>query len=151
MKAKGRLLAVDPGKVRVGLAVCDPDRIIASPLSIYTRRDRAQDACFFLALVKEEEICQVVVGLPVHMSGQEGTQAELARQFGQWLSEISGIACVYWDERFTSKEAESRLWQAGLTHKKRKERRDAWAAQIMLQSYLDAGCPMEGSFGALEG
>ncbi len=59
------------------------------------------------------------------------------------IAEATGLPCVFWDERFTSREAESALWGAGLTHKRRKERRDQVAAQILLQAYLDAGCPGE--------
>ena len=82
-----------------------------------------------------------MVGLPVHLNGREGTKAIEARQFGTWLGEIAGLPVAYADERFTTVEAESALWNAGLTHRKRKERRDRVAAQIMLQAYLDAKCP----------
>ncbi len=139
--AKGRLLGVDHGKVRVGLAVSDAGRIIASPLQTYTRRRPDLDAEFFKALVKKEAIVGLVVGLPLHLSGREGEQAQLARTFGRWLSEQTGLPCVFWDERFSTREAESALWDAGLTHKKRKARRDRVAAQMFLQHYLDAGCP----------
>jgi putative Holliday junction resolvase len=91
-----------------------------------------------------------VVGLPVHTDGREGTKAAEARAFGAWLGEVTGLPVVFWDERFTTVEAESALWQAGLTHKKRKERRDRVAAQLMLQAYLDAGCPGEQAPRALD-
>jgi putative Holliday junction resolvase len=147
--AKGRLLGIDFGTVRVGLAVSDPDRRIASPLATYERRDAEQDAHYFNDLIKTEDIRGLVIGLPVHLSGSEGASAQAARKFGQWLKDATGMDCVFWDERFTSVEAESSLWQAGLTHKKRKQRRDRVAAQMLLQSYLDAGCPPEVSPGPL--
>jgi len=138
-----RLLGVDYGSVRVGLAVSDRDRRIASPLTTYTRRGQEQDAHFFRAVVQEEEIARIVVGLPVHLSGVEGQKAAEARGFGQWLAEATGLAVTFYDERFTTVEAESFLLAAGLTNKRRKARRDRVAAQILLQTYLDAGCPDE--------
>ena len=151
MSAGSRLLGVDYGSVRVGLAVSDPDRKIAFPLTTYERRGRDQDKAFFRRVVGEEQIGGLVVGLPVHTDGREGRKAAEARAFGGWLGEVTGLPVVFWDERFTTVEAESALWQAGLTHKKRKERRDRVAAQMLLQAYLDAGCPPEQAPGALEG
>src|SRR5262249_38535759 len=143
--AHTRLLGVDFGSVRIGLAVSDPDRKIAFPLTTYTRQDREREAAYFTHLVGQEEIGAIVVGLPIHLSGREGQKAAEARAFGQWLAETTRLPVVFADERFTTVEAESALWTAGLTHKKRKQRRDRVAAQILLQAYLDAGCPQEPS------
>ena len=129
MKPRTRLLAIDPGKVRLGLAISDADRKLASPLTTYTRRNAEQDARFMKKIIEDEEIGQIVVGLPVHLDGKEGEQAKAARVLGAWLQETTGLPCVYFDERFTTFEAESSLWNAGLTHKQRKERRDRVAAQ----------------------
>ncbi len=145
MSARTRLLGIDHGKARLGLAVSDPDRHIASPLANYTRRDLEQDGRYLRKVIDDEDIGQLVIGLPVHLSGREGEQATAARQFGQWLTELTGLPCVFWDERFSTFEAESSLWQAGLTHKKRKARRDQVAAQVFLQAYIEAGCPAETS------
>jgi putative Holliday junction resolvase len=149
--ARTRLLGVDYGSVRIGLAVSDPDCRIASPVATYQRRSREQDASYFKHLVAEQSVGQIVIGLPVHLSGHEGTKASEARAFGRWLAERTGLPVVFWDERFTTVEAESALWSAGLTHKRRKERRDRVAAQMLLQAYLDAGCPGEQSAGPLDG
>jgi putative Holliday junction resolvase len=138
-----RLLGLDYGSVRIGLAVTDPERKFAFPLATYARRDRDKDAAYFRQTVEQEEIGALVVGLPVHLSGREGQKAAEARAFGQWLGEVTGLPVVLWDERFTSVEAEGFLLEAGLTNKRRKARRDRVAAQILLQSYLDAGCPTE--------
>jgi putative holliday junction resolvase len=151
VSARGRLLGVDTGSVRIGLAVSDPQRKIASPLETYRRRDKTQDARYFRELVQQEEIAALIVGLPVHTDGREGHKAAEARQYAAWLTEVTGLPVMFWDERFTTVEAESHLWSAGLTHKKRKERRDRVAAQILLQSYLDAGCPDNSSTGPLDG
>jgi putative Holliday junction resolvase len=145
-----RLLGVDYGQVRVGLAVSDADRKIAFPLATYERRGPDQDAAYFRTVVVDEAIAALVVGLPVHLDGREGQKAAEARAFGQWLGAATGLPVVYWDERFTTVEAESALWNAGLTHKKRKARRDRVAAQIMLQAYLEAGCPPEQAPRALD-
>jgi putative holliday junction resolvase len=146
-----RLLGIDPGKVRLGLAVSDQDRRIASPLATYTRRDLEQDGRYLKGVIEAEEIGQLVIGLPVHLSGREGEQADLARAFGQWLSQLTALPCVFWDERFTSWEAESSLLAAKLSKKKRQQRRDRVAAQVLLQAYIDAGCPAETAPGALDG
>jgi putative Holliday junction resolvase len=146
-----RLLGIDFGTVRIGLAVSDSERRIASPLAQYRRGGRDRDALYFRQLVEREEIGSLVIGLPIHLSGREGEKANEARAFAAWLSEATGLATAFWDERFTSVEAEHSLWAAGLTNKKRKARRDQVAAQIFLQSYLDAGCPPSAVLGPLEG
>ena len=150
MSERCRVLGVDYGSVRLGLAVSDPERKIASPLEVYERRDKNRDAAFFAKLLAEEEIGQIVVGLPVHTDGREGTKAIEARAFGRWLAEATALPLTYFDERFTTTQAEQLLWSAGLSHKKRKSRRDPLAAQIMLQAYLDAGCPAESTPGPLD-
>ena len=139
MPTRGRLLGVDFGTVRHGLAVSDADRIIASPFDTYQRKDAKQDAAYFTKLVKAESLVGLVVGLPLHTGGEEGIKAKEARAFGQWLSEATGLPVTMWDERCTTAAAEDALWDAGLSHKKRKERRDRVAAQIILQGYLDHG------------
>jgi putative Holliday junction resolvase len=145
------LLGVDFGTVRVGLAISDPEHRLASPLTVYERCGRERDAEYFGALVAAEEVGAIVVGLPVHLDGREGQKAVESRAFGAWLAETTALPVTFWDERFSTVEAESALWQAGLTHKKRKARRDRVAAQILLQAYLDAGCPVEPSIRPLDG
>jgi putative Holliday junction resolvase len=151
VKAPTRLLGVDFGTVRVGIAVSDADRRIASPLLTYTRKNADNDAKFFCHVAKQEEIAALVIGLPVHMSGAEGDKARQARSFGDWLGQVTGLPVFYWDERLTTVVAESYLQAAGLTSKRRKDRRDRVAAQILLQSYLDAGCPEDHVPQSLEG
>ena len=146
-----RLLGVDYGTVRLGLAVTDADRIIASPLEVRERQGEDRDATYFRALVEREHIGGIVVGLPLHTTGREGTKAQEAREFGTWLAGVSGLPVTFADERFSTAFAESALWAAGLTHKKRKARRDAVAAQIMLQAFIEAGCPAEVQVKPLDG
>jgi len=142
---------VDFGNVRIGLAISDPDRKLASPLETYARRGRDADAEHLRALIATEEVGALIVGLPIHLNGTEGQKAAEARAFGAWLGEATGLAVTFFDERFTTVQAESALWEAGLTHKQRKARRDRVAAQMMLQAYLDAGCPAEPTAGPLDG
>ncbi len=150
MSQSGRLLGVDFGTVRVGLAISDPGRVIASPLTTYRRRNGELDAAFFRKVIADHEVVRLVVGLPVHLNGREGQKAAEARAFGRWLTEATELPTVFWDERFSTVEAESHLISAGLTRKRRTTRRDQVAAQILLQSYLDAGCPPEQQPGRLE-
>jgi putative Holliday junction resolvase len=129
--APGRVAGIDFGTVRIGIAVSDRDRTIASPLENYTRRDPRQDAARFQRLVAEEEIVLFVVG-------RESEKSQQARQFGQWLLETTGVPVEFFDERFTSREAEQLLVSAEMTNKRRKKRLDMLAAQIMLSAYLES-------------
>lgn len=134
----GRLLGLDFGTKRVGLAVSNAEQTIASPLETYVRRDDRQDAEYLKTVVEEYTVVALVVGLPVHMSGDEGAKAAEARQFGNWVGEVTGRPVRFWDERLTTAHADEHLLVAELTKKQRQARRDKLAAQIMLQSYLDA-------------
>lgn len=142
MRARTRILGIDYGTVRIGMAVSDPDRKFAFPLATYERIKRDRDAAYFRKVIEAEEIGQLLLGLPIHLDGRESQKSAEAREFGKWLQEISGLPVAFYDERFTSVEAEAALWSAGLTHKRRKNRRDRVAAQMILQAYLDAGCPI---------
>jgi putative holliday junction resolvase len=136
-----RILGLDYGTRRVGAALSDPGRTIAFPVEVYALRGVKHDAEHYRELVAENEVERVVIGLPLHTSGHEGALAALARTFGDWLAAVTGRPVVYYDERYSTIEAEQRLIDAGLTRQKRKALRDQLAAQIMLQGFLDAGCP----------
>lgn len=133
----GRLLGVDTGTKRVGLAISDADGRIASPLATLERKSAEHDAGYFRDLVAREGIAGIVIGLPMHTDGREGVKAAEARAYGAWLVQVTGLPIEFADERFTTVHAESALWNAGLTHSRRKDRRDRVAAQIMLQAFLD--------------
>jgi putative holliday junction resolvase len=136
-KTPGRVAGIDYGTVRIGIAISDPGRSIASPMETYTRRNADLDARRFQQLAKDEEIVLFVVGLPVFLDGRESPKSIEARQFGQWLGEVTGVPVEFFDERFTSAEAENFLLDAELTKKRRKKRIDKLAAQIMLSAYLE--------------
>jgi len=136
-----RILGLDYGTRRVGAALSDPGRTIAFPVEVYERRGPEPDARHYRELVQENEVERIVVGLPLHTSGRIGQLAAQARTFGDWLAAVTARPVIYADERFTTVEAEHRLIDVGLTRRKRQALRDKLAAQIILQSYLDAGCP----------
>jgi putative Holliday junction resolvase len=146
---KGRLAGVDYGTVRIGIAVTDSDRRLASPYENYTRHSQEADANYFRRLAADESIVGFVVGLPVHASGEESRKSIEARQFGAWLTDVTGLPVQYFDERFTSVEAERYLLDAQMTRKRRKKRLDMLAAQIMLAAYLESSEP--GEPGSLDG
>ncbi len=134
-----RIAGIDYGTVRIGVATADLAVGIAGPYETYVRRSPQLDAEYFRRLATEERIGRFVVGLPVHTSGHESQKSREAREFGQWLGQTTGVPVEFFDERYTSAEAEELLLDAGLTKKRRKERLDQLAAQIMLTAYLEAG------------
>jgi len=134
----GRIAGIDFGTVRIGIALTDAARTIASPHENYTRRGPEQDARRFQRLVADEDVRLFVVGLPVHLDGNESRKSLEARRFGVWLADTTGVPVVFFDERFTSAEAEQLLLGAEMTSKRRKRRLDMLAAQIMLTAYLES-------------
>ena len=131
----GRVLGLDPGHRRVGVALSDPGGVIASPYDVIARN--AGTAERIAELCAELDVTTVVVGLPVGLSGREGPAADEARSFGADVAATIGHDVVYWDERFTSVTAERSLVDAGVRRAERREVRDKVAAAVMLQAYLD--------------
>ena len=136
-----RILGLDFGTRRVGAALSDPRRVIATPLEVYVRRDPRQDAAHYRAIALEHDVDRVVIGLPLHTGGGESESSALARSWGTWLAAETGLPVIYHDERYTTVDADDVLRSAGIKLKDRKARRDMLAARILLQNYLDAGCP----------
>jgi putative Holliday junction resolvase len=140
---QGRLAGIDYGTVRIGVAVCDPDRILASPLEIYQRAaNLEQDSAYFKKLAEEEKLVGWVVGLPVHLSGDESEKSREAKMFGKWLAELSQLPVAFVDERMTSSEATQLLapnkrGKGGRKKQKRNKHVDAVAAQLILNAYLE--------------
>src|SRR5262245_60697199 len=145
----GRLAAIDYGTVRIGVAITDPEQRLASPLENYTRRSRDADATWLAQLVTRERVVGFVVGLPVHTSGCESQKSAEARQFGQWVNKVTGLTVRFFDERYTSAHAESLLLEAQFTKRRRKERLDKVAAQILLAAYLESS-RQDGEPGAID-
>jgi len=136
----GVAAGIDYGTVRIGVAVTDRRRVIAFPLVNYTRKNEARDAEFFKKLAADEQVTRFVVGLPLHLSGDLSDKAREALAFGKWLGELTGVPVDYYDERYTSVEAEDCLIEANISRKKRKQKRDQVAAQILLTAWLESGC-----------
>jgi putative Holliday junction resolvase len=134
-----RSLGLDIGDRRIGVALSDPEGILASPFTIINRRDESLDIEAIIDIIHQRQVGQVVVGLPRSMDGSLGKQAEKVREFTQKLCEHTEIPVEYRDERLTTVLAE-RLKQAATTKKTRgKARHDAQAAALILQGYLDEG------------
>jgi len=133
-----RILGLDVGERRIGVAVVDESVRVALPVAVVERRELPADLDAIARLVQEQEAEAVVVGLPISLNGSLGPQAQAVKAFGQQLSARLSLPIEYWDERLSSVEAQRRLASAGHRGPKAKARRDAAAAAIVLQSYLDA-------------
>ena len=136
---RGRVAGIDYGTVRIGIALGDLEIGIATPFVTYARQNREEDAEYFRRLAADETLIKFVVGLPVHTNGRESGKSREARSFGMWLAEVSGVAVDFFDERYTTAEAEGLLFATGLSSKRRKARLDQVAAQIMLTAYFESG------------
>lgn len=134
----GRLLGLDYGEKRVGVALSDPLHIIASPHEVigYTRPSEA--VARIAALCRELDVERIVIGLPLNMDGSAGPATEYVRQFIAALQPRVSVPIVPWDERLTTHTAQQALIQADVRRKKRKALVDKVAAQVILQHYLDA-------------
>lgn len=129
----GRVMALDPGTRRVGVAISDPQRIIASPLEVIDAPDPLPRIGELCADYRPEVI---VVGLPVSLSGTEGPAAEHARRFAEDVADATGCRVELVDERFTSRTAETVMAEGGARSRQRRGQVDKVAASVILQSYL---------------
>jgi len=132
-----RTLGLDVGDKRIGIAISDPHGRIAVPVRTYQRRG-AGDIATLIELAGREDVQRIVVGLPYSLDGTIGPQARLSERFAAQLRATGTIEVVLWDERFTSREADLQMRAAGKRGKKAKAERDAVAASIILQTYLDS-------------
>lgn len=133
-----RILAVDYGRRRIGLAISDPLGITTHPLRPLEAPALTAKIQGIAGLCRKRGVGRIVVGLPRNMDGSVGRMGEEALAFGRSLEEATGLPVETWDERLTSREAERALRSRGLSPRKRKARVDTVAAQILLQAYLDA-------------
>ncbi len=137
MKPRGRVLALDFGERRMGLAVSDALGLTAQGLPTLERRNRRADLEALCRLVREHNVDLVLVGNPVHLSGRAGAQAEAAQAFAEQVRRYTGREVRLWDERLTTAEAQRVLRQSGVSSAKRAAAVDRLAAVLLLQSYLD--------------
>ena len=132
-----KIIALDIGTVRIGVATSDIMEIIASAYEVYRRKNLNADVSHIAELVKSLGAGEVVIGLPLKMDGSEGQSVEMAKQFGAELEKQISVPIVYQDERLSTVSAERILIESGVRREKRKDKIDSIAATIILQTYLD--------------
>ena len=132
----GRVIALDVGDVRIGVAVSDPTGTIAQPLEVYKRVGYGPDSKYVKALCDRFETDQVLLGLPLNMDGTLGGQAQKAQDFGRVLEERMGLTVFYQDERRTTVTAESVLISGNVRREDRKLYVDKLAAAVILEQWL---------------
>lgn len=138
MNLTKRILALDPGTKRIGVALSDEMGWIAQPLETFERRSIAVDLKHIQQLVHDHEVGRVIIGMPYRLDGSVGPAAEQVEQFRAVLEGVLTVPVIPWDERLTSKSAEAMLIEANVSRKKRKGAVDRVAAAILLQSYLES-------------
>jgi putative Holliday junction resolvase len=134
----GRVLGLDLGDARIGVAISDPDRRLAVPVGTIHVGQPPGELKAVAALVAEHDATQLVIGLPRSMSGDEGPRAALAREFGAALEAVVRVPIEFQDERLSTVEAERALRDAGVTGRERRRVVDRSAATVILQAWLDA-------------
>jgi len=137
----GRILALDYGTKRIGVALSDELGWTAQPLETFERRTLDRDVAHIAALVGSHDVHRVVLGLPLQLDGREGPAINAMREFAARLEAGLSVPLVLWDERLTTKAAEDLLIAADVSRKKRKGAVDRVAAALLLQSYLAAQAP----------
>jgi len=131
-------MALDLGKIRIGIALSDIMGIIASGYQTFERtQDEQKDMLSLASLAKEKDCATIVIGLPLNMDGSIGASAKASYEFGEKLQAYTNAKIAYWDERLTTASAERSLLAADVRREKRKKIIDKVAATIILQSYLD--------------
>jgi putative Holliday junction resolvase len=134
----GRVMALDVGKARIGIALSDPLGYTAQPLLTLWRKNPSEDFRSILRLVRKHEVTEIVVGNPLHMSGDISPWAAKVQQFAEKLRERSGLPVELWDERLSSVAAHEILDQAGHDRKDRKQIIDQVAAVVILRGWMEA-------------
>ena len=133
-----RIIGLDYGEARIGVAVSDVMGMIANPMPTISEKDREKQLAAVMEVIKSCGAEKIVVGLPMRMDGTFGHRADYTKEFAKELSERSGLPYVMWDERLSSAEAHRTLEEGGVSGKKRKTKVDKIAAVLILQTYLDS-------------
>jgi|YelNatPaOPRAMG01_1025707.scaffolds.fasta_scaffold71822_2 putative Holliday junction resolvase len=134
----GRILGLDIGRRRIGAALSDPDRVLATPLATIERRQEDQALDEVCAWAEQYQVERIVVGYPLRLDGGEGEEARSVRSWVERLQARVSIPIELWDERLSSAAAERSLLESGMRRERRRQERDAVAAALILQNYLDA-------------
>ena len=138
VKIVGRILAVDYGEKRVGIAISDELQITASPLMTLPRSSDEEVIAQIAQLARNNRVEEIVTGLPIRTDAKQGEMEQRVRSFAQKLQSKTKVPVMLFDERFTTRIAEQVLLEADLSRRKRKQVRDKLAAVVLLQSYLEA-------------
>src|SRR5262249_8624784 len=133
-----RVMALDVGDKTIGVAVSDALLLTAQSRPTIRRKDLRSDLETLRRLAVENEVHEIVVGQPFHMTGKESPQSQKVARFVEELPKVLALPVTFWDERLTSFEAEQHLKQMGLNWRQRREQVDKVAAMIILQNYLDS-------------
>ena len=133
-----RILALDVGERRIGVALSDPTQTLARSLMVVERRSDRETMERLAGLAKKQGVERVVVGYPLSLRGDAGPQAETVGRFAEALAATVDVPVELWDERYSTVEAERVLRERGLDGRQRRKQVDATAAAIILQAYLDA-------------
>lgn len=134
----GRVLALDLGRARIGVALSDPMGWTAQPLQVLERTGPRKDLAGIVAIAEQHEVRTILVGWPLRLSGEEGSAAQEAREFaGRVERRLPAVKVDLWDERLTTRQAERTMIAGGARRKRRRKSIDALAAALILQSYLD--------------
>jgi putative Holliday junction resolvase len=134
----GRVMALDLGEKRIGIALSDPSRSLAKSYAVLKRSSRLADFERIRLIIDEQGVCLVIVGLPTLANGQEGSKAAWARSYAGELADHAEVPVKLWDESYSTIDAEASLRERGVSRKKRKSNIDAVAASFILQSYLNS-------------
>jgi putative Holliday junction resolvase len=134
-----RILGIDFGDRNIGLALSDPLKLTAQPLSTYQPKSKkTEDRDFFLDLVRTRQIDEIVVGFPLRMDGTPGSRVEKTRAFAKWLEAAVRVPIIFWDERLTTHQAINAAHEQKVRLKTKKSVINQISAAIILQSYLDS-------------
>ena len=137
MIPSGRVLAVDPGRVRIGLAVSDPMRTIAQTLPTVRASNRQESLEAVAEIVRDKEVAEIVVGRPINLDGTRTVMTGFAERYARDLGLLTGAPVHFWDERLSSVEAERALIEGDVRRIDRARVRDGVAAALMLQGFLE--------------
>jgi putative Holliday junction resolvase len=132
-----RILCLDVGSRRIGVAISDPEEILATPLTVVDHEDETSVMVSLRDLIHEKEVERIVVGMPFSLEGGKGPQAVEVEDFIRRLAQHTDVPIETWDERFSTATAQQMMADAGVKRSRRKENIDALAAAVILQAYLD--------------
>jgi len=134
---KGRILCLDVGEKRIGIAISDPDMSIAFPHKVLNRTSLEKDLRAISDVIEEKKAVKLVVGHPISLSGGKSQQTLLVEEFTEEIKKEIGIETILWDERLSTSEADKSLSSMGTESRKRRGKIDEIAASLILQNYLD--------------